>query len=387
MTKNLSSRVTSWEVLPTAALHGKILEMQKNGEEIIDLTVGVSNLPIPKSGEQAAIQAITQNNVPYTAIGGSSDLKKALQEKLVRENNINVELDQIISTTGAKQAIFEALYTITNPEDEIALFSPNWPAYTQTMTMLKLNPVFFRLDEIPSLSSKKISPKLKVIIINNPHNPTGKVLTESELKQIAQFAKKNNLYIIADESYEKLVFDGQFSSFYTIDESIRENLITIFSVSQSFSMMGWRMGYAVASSQIISSMEAIQSSITAATSGVTQAAVAKILEDESEYIKSLQTEFKQRRDEMFQKLSQISWLKCDCPSGGPYFWCDISQLNSNSTEFTSQLLDQQKVAVMAGESFGSPGWIRVAFNIEPIEVLEKAVRKIARFGQTFSKTS
>lgn len=385
MARALSNRVSKWEVLPTAALHGEVLEMQQQGVDIIDLTIGISNRPIPDSGKQAAIQAITTNDVPYTAITGSSKLKTAIQQKLQKENNISCDLEQILVTTGAKQAIFQTLYVLTNPGDEVAMVTPYWSAYTQIAAMLKLTPVFFTIDDIPNLAGKKYSPKLKALLFDLPHNPTGKVFRKDELKAVVSFAKKNNLYIIADESYEKLVYEGQQISLATIDKEFRNNIITIFSVSQSFSMMGWRLGYAVASKKIIAAMEAVQSSITAATSAVTQAAVAALLPNEALYVKSLREEFQQRRDVIYQKLTDIPWMQCDLPQSGPYFWCNIQQLTANSLDFAATLLQEKKVAVMPGEALGSPGWIRLAFNVQPIPVLEDAVHRIAQFGETYAK--
>lgn len=383
MNNTLSNRVVEWSVLPTAKLHGKILAMQQKGQAIIDLTIGISNVPIPDSGKHAAIAAIQTNNVPYTAIGGSDALKKTIQEKLARENGMRVKPENIIVTTGAKQAIFQALYCVTNPRDEVILFTPCWPAYTQIMTMLKLKPVFLTLSDLQTLPDKKVSKKAKILIVNNPHNPTGKLFTKAELTQLAAFAKKHNLIVLADESYEKLVYDGSFINFSTIAPQRKEKLITVFSISQSFSMMGWRLGYAVAQSSIIEAMEAVQSSITAATSAVTQAAITEILAKEHTYGVQLQKAFAQRRDAIYEKLSGISWLRCELPRSGPYFWCNIESLTNNTLDFSMKLLEQQHIAVMPGNAFGAPGWIRIAFNVQPVTVLETAITKIRKFGDTY----
>ena len=383
MTKKLSDRVSKWSVLPTASFHGKILQLQESGEKIIDLTVGISNLPIPKSGEKAAINSIKTNNVPYTAITGTAELKGAIQKKLAGENKIKVDTSNIIVTTGAKQAIFQALYSITNPGDEILLFSPNWPAYTQMASMLKLTPKFLPLDQISSLGKMSVGPKAKVFILNNPHNPTGKIFTKQELQEVGSFIRKNNLWCLSDESYEKLNYQENHLSFQTVNPDLKSRIITTFSVSQSFSMMGWRLGYAVADKEIIEAMEAIQSSITAGTSAVTQTAVANIINTEEDYVKKLTAEFKKRRDLVYPKLSSIPWMKCDLPDSGPYFWCDITSLTKNSLEFTSKLLQKQKVALMPGEAFGAPGWIRIAFNVAPVQILEEAIKRIVKFEKDY----
>jgi len=384
-TTQLSDRVSSWLILPNAALHGKILEMQNAGEEIIDLIIGISNLPIPDAGKKAAIAAITENNTPYTAVSGDSELKRAIQQKLKKQNNRKSELENIIVTTGAKQAIFQALYVLTNPGDKVAIIKPYWPAFTQIMKMLKIEPLPIDIDDVASIEKIIVDAKTKVLLFDSPHNPSGKVFTRQELLAILSFAKKNNLFIIADESYEKLVYEGEQISLATLDKSMQDNMLTIFSVSQSYSMMGWRLGYAVGNEKIISAMEAVQSAITAATPYISQAAVTAILNTNDTYVKNLVDEFKHRRDSVYKQLKKIDWIDLELPASGPYFWCNIKKLTPNSMEFSQKLLEEQKVAVMPGDPFGTPGWIRIAFNSQPISVLEDVVRRVAHFGKTYEK--
>lgn len=377
----LSHRVSAWSVLPTAAFHGEILALQNAGEKVIDLTIAISNRPIPDKGKEAALQAIQANNAPYTEIGGSTELKRAIRYKLKQENSIVTKNENIIVSTGAKQAIFEALYVLTNPGDRIALFRPCWPAFTQMMAMLKLNPVFLDFDDIHELSNSKNNPNIKVLILNNPHNPTGKVFTRNELEAVASFVKKQNVFVITDESYEKLVYEGEFINFRTIDESLKDRIVTVFSVSQSFSMMGWRLGYAIAQKEVIQAMNAIQSSITAAPSAITQTAVLGSITSQNTHIKNLVSDFKQRRNAIYKQIAAIEWITCKLPPSGPYFWCNIEKVTSDSLQFSRKLLDEQKVAIMPGEAFGTPGWIRIAFNSQPIPVLETAVKRIETFGK------
>lgn len=383
MPQQLSERVSAWSILPTAALHGNVLEMQQKGVDIIDLTIGISNRPFPEAGKQAAIEAIAANNVPYTAITGTGELKKAIQTKVQHENKIACELENIIVATGAKQAIFEALYALTNPGDAVAMVTPYWSAYTQMATMLKLTPVFFTLADIPQLADKKAPNNLKAFLFDLPHNPTGKVFTNAELESVLTFSRKNKITIIADEGYEKLIYDGKQISIGALADDEKDSVVSVFSVSQSYSMMGWRLGYAVSDKATIQAMEAVQSSITAGASAITQIAATAILSEEHAYIEKLVADFKNRRNEAHEALSQIPWMHCDLPESGPYFWCDITKLTSDSLDFAANLLEQQKVAIMPGESFGSPGWIRIAFNATPLSVLLDAIGKIVAFGNTY----
>jgi len=381
----LSNRVSTWSILPNAALHGKILELQNAGEEIIDLTIGISDLPIPEVGKKAAISTIKNNIVPYTAVSGDSGLKRAIQQKLKTQNKISAEFKNIIVSTGAKQAIFQALFVLTNPGDKVVLIKPYWPAYTQTLKMLKLEPFVIDINDIANINNIILDAKVKVLLFDLPHNPTGKVFTRKELGNFVSFAKKNNLLIIADESYEKLIYEGEQITLATLDKSMQNNILTTFSVSQSFSMMGWRLGYSVGNEEIISAMEAVQSSITAATPYVSQKAVSAILNTSDEYTSKLVHEFKKRRNAIYPKLNKIDWLMVENPASGPYFWCNIEKITKNSLKFSQRFLEEQKIAVMPGEPFGTPGWIRVAFNVQPTSVLEDAVKRLALFGKTYGK--
>ncbi|HSX09146.1 MAG TPA: aminotransferase class I/II-fold pyridoxal phosphate-dependent enzyme [Candidatus Saccharimonadales bacterium] len=368
-------------------MHGEILEQQNSGEKIIDLTIGISNRPIPSSGKKAAISAITNNNTPYTAISGDSKLKIAIQKKLKEENKISSTPENIIISTGAKQIIFQTLFALTNPGDKVALIRPYWPAFTQMLQILKLKPFIIDLQNIKTIKDLKTDTKVKILLFDLPHNPSGKVFTKKELSDILIFAKKNNLMIISDESYEKLVYTGKQISLATIDKSMNDFIITIFSVSQSFSMMGWRIGYAVAPKEIISALEAIQSSITAATPYVSQAALTAILTSHEDYTQQLLNDFKKRRDIIYPKLKEIEWIDVALPESGPYFWCNIKKLTNNSFDFTQKFLKQQKIAVMPGEPFGTPGWIRIAFNVHQADVLVDVVAKLATFGETYEKNN
>lgn len=371
--------------LPTAELHGIVLEMQNAGEKIIDLTIGISNLPIPDAAKIAAILSINNDKSFYTAISGDSKLKLAIQQKLIKQNELDYELDSIIVTTGAKQAIFESLYILTKPGDHVAIIRPYWPAHTQALKILKLVPFVIELDDIIRGNKIPNNPNVKVLLIDLPNNPTGKIFTVSQLISLLKFAKENNIYIIADESYEKLIYEGNHTSLATLDESMKDSILTVFSASQSYSMMGWRIGYAAGNKKIISALESVQSIITSATSYLSQTALTAALATDKTYNKNLITEFKKRRDTIFPKLTSIPWMECELPSSGPYFWCNIEKLTTDSAEFCTRLLEKEKIAVMPGDAFGTPGWIRIAFNIMPVAVLEDAVSRISSFGNTYEQ--
>ena len=328
---------------------------------------------------RAAMNAIKNNEVPYTPVAGTPALKEAISNKVWRENRIKAKSSEIIVTSGAKQAIFETLFVLTNPGDKIILFKPCWPALINICALLQLKPFFL---DISQKGHKSISEfrRAKVIILVNPHNPTGKVFSISELKSLVLFARRNKMTIISDESYEKLIYEGKHSSITSI--APRSNIITVFSTSQTFSMMGWRLGYAIAPPKIIEAMEKVQGPITAGASAVSQAATEAALKTTSP--QKILNEFLARRDYLFSTLIKIPWIRCSKPKGGAYLWCDISRLTKSSAFFANDLLTKKRVAVMPGESFGAPGYIRISFNSAPLSVLHKAVKAIEKIGNKLS---
>lgn len=357
----ISRRASHLHDLPTALLHGKVID-----KAIIDLSIGFSNQEPPQIAKQAAIQAIRKNKVPYEAVAGSARLRETIAKKIKRENHYTSSPEQIIVTNGAKQAIYEALFVLTNPGDRVLIFRPYWPAYENACYLLNLKPIFVSLENPPN-----VLPRAKILLLNNPHNPTGKVFSRTELVWILKQATKNKMTIIADESYEKLVYQGKHISIASLNKEIP--IISVYSASQSFSMMGWRIGYACGPVHVIQAMEAVQGPITASPNAVSQAALIAVLHSGSRHHAKQLKVFRKNRDLAYSKLTVNTDLKLKKPKAGPYLWINVHKHVNNVEGLQQYLLENKKVAVIAGENFGVSEYIRISFTSVSTKELLKAI--------------
>lgn len=267
-----SQRISAFRPLATTAMHGRVDEMKDRGERVIDFSIAISHFPPPRSVLTAIEDEITHHPLPYTAVGGGRKTRVALLRKLSGENNIEALPEEVIVTNGAKQALYEALYVLTDPGDQVLIFKPHWPAYVTTACLLGLEPVLVDLPQRITSEFLEGLPKAKIIIINNPHNPTGSVLSREELELLRDWLCNQKRWAIIDESYEKLLFEGCHTSLAALGDWREPGIVTIFSASQSYAMMGWRVGFALAPANIVSAMETLQGPITAAASALSQVA-------------------------------------------------------------------------------------------------------------------
>jgi aspartate aminotransferase len=309
-------------------------------------------------------------------------LRARLVEKVHSENHIDAKADEIIVTNGAKQAVFEALYALTDPGDEVIIFRPYWPAYIAAVELLGLRPILTDLPAEITSGTLAALPRAKVIIINSPHNPTGRVFSASELSCLKDWIASGNSYAICDESYEKLVFEGEHVSFAARCDWRELGIVTIFSASQSYAMMGWRVGFAVAPTPVVRAMETLQGPITAAASALTQIAAEAAFSSGDP--KRMLEDYRDRRSIALDLFANVRWLKMHSPAAGPYLWGDVSALTTDTVAFAEALLEQEKIAVMPGEALGVPGYIRLSFISDDADTLRRGVKGIIRFGDRFA---
>jgi aspartate aminotransferase len=302
-----------------------------------------------------------------------------LVEQRAREDNgIACEAAEVIVTNGAKQALYEALYAMTDPGDSVIVFRPYWPAYLATIELLGLRAVLVDLPATVTQATLDALPAAKVLVINNPHNPTGKVFDAAELGLLAGWMARSGCHAIVDESYEKLIFDGGHASLAALCDWRALGVVTIFSASQSYAMMGWRTGFAVAPRQLVDAMETLQGPITAAASALTQIAcdAAFASGDPVEMLR----DYRARRDLVMAMVAEVPWLRMHCPASGPYLWGDVGALGVDTLEFADRLLDDERVAIMPGDALGMPGYIRIGYISDDTATLREGVGRILRFG-------
>ncbi len=304
------------------------------------------------------------------------ELKEAIVQKLKRDNNLSYDVSQIVVSNGAKQAIFNALCAILNQGDEVIIPSPYWLSYPEMVKLAGGVPVFIDTAESNNFKitatqlEEAINDKTKAIIVNSPNNPTGAVYNEDELKSIASLAVKYNIYVISDEIYEKLIYNGKHVSIASFNEEIKNLTIIINGMSKAYSMTGWRIGYSVSNLEIAKLINNIQSHTTSNPNTIAQYASVAALNQGDETIKAMVAEFKRRRDYMLQRINKTDGLKAITPDGAFYIIINISDFIgteidglkiNGSIDFANFLLEKAKVAVIPCLPFGNDNYIRVSY--------------------------
>lgn len=370
----------------TIKLNTLAKSMKAHGIDVVDLTAGEPDFPTPKAICEAAINAINEGFTKYTAAAGIMELREKIAEKLSKENFIPVEAKNIVVTNGAKNAIFNALSAIVNPGDEVIIIAPAWVSYIPQVKLLGAIPIVlctsFENGFIPEISKLReiVNTKTKAIIINSPNNPTGAVYPKEFFKNLVELAQEAKFYIISDEIYEKLIYEGEHFSPASLS---MENVITVNGFSKAYSMTGWRIGYVAANDFIISNISKIQSHTASNVNSITQKAAVRAFDVDTNYMVE---EFRKRRDFLATELEKIG-VKFLKPSGAFYFFMDFSSFLGKSSmgkkletgfDVCEVLLKEFKLALVPGEGFEAPGFVRLSFAAS-MESLEKAINRIKGF--------
>ena len=385
---------------PTLAVTQKAREMKDAGKDVIGLGAGEPDFDTPNNIKEAAIDAIRRGETKYTAVDGTPKLKKAIQGKFSRENNLSYELSQISVGTGGKQIIYNAFMATLNPGDEVIIPAPYWVSYPDMVLLAGGKPKIVQCSEKnefkikPKELKKAISKKTKWLIINSPSNPTGSCYTEKELEELSEILIKNKkIYILSDDIYEHITYDG--FKFFTIAQidALKDRTLTMNGVSKSYSMTGWRIGYGGGPKEIIKAMAKIQSQSTTNPSSISQAAAVEALNGTQEFIKTRTESFKERRDFVVKSLNKIKGLTCFKPNGAFYVFPNCkSCLNKKDIknnkiktdkDFVESLLENAGIAVVQGSAFGLPGFFRISYATS-MENLQKALAKIQEFCENLN---
>lgn len=378
----------------TLAITAKAKKMKADGIDVIGFGAGEPDFNTPLNIQDAAIDAIQNGQTRYTAASGIVELKKAIVDKFKRDNNLNYKTSQIVVSTGAKQCLANAFQAILNPGDEVLIGAPYWVSYPELVQLSDGVPVFVDTEEKNSFKltvtalEKALTKNTKAIILNSPNNPTGTTYTKNELKEIADFAKKNDIIIISDEIYEKLLYGEEgHVSIASLSEDAYNRTIVINGVSKAYAMTGWRIGYAAASEEIISLMSNIQSHTTSNPCSISQyAALEALLGDQGE-VEKMKVEFKKRRDYMVDRINSIKNLSCVKPEGAFYVMINISNILNkkyegtvikDSLQFSDLLLEKEKVAVVPGIAFGVDNYVRLSYATS-IKNIEEGLNRIESF--------
>lgn len=369
-------------------------EMVKNGKDVIGFGAGEPDMDTPEYIKQAAKEALDKGFTKYTPASGTMDLKKAVAGRLLKKYGLEYQPTQIVISNGAKHSLFNALQAILNPGDEVVIIAPYWVTYPELVKMADGVPVYVEaLEENnfePALADIEaaVTGKTAAIIVNSPSNPCGCVYSKDTLMGIAKIAEDHDLYVVADEIYDELIYDGaRHFSFPSLSEDAYERTVLVNGLSKAYAMTGWRMGYTASSKKLASIMGSYQSHATSNPSSITQYASVAALSGPQDDLAAMVREFRARRDMMVSAINQIKGLYCIKPQGAFYVLMDISGLMgkksggrqiAGSMDFTECLLEESLVAVVPGIAFGADHFVRLSYATSR-ENIEKGIARIAGF--------
>jgi len=375
----------------TLEITAKANAMKAKGVDIISFSVGEPDFNTPENIQNEGIRAIKSGLTKYTPSSGIIELKKAICEKFKNDNNLDYKPSNIIISNGGKHSIYNALLAILNPGDEVIIGIPYWVSYPELVNIAGGVPVFIKtkeendfkygVDELEAIKTKKT----KAIILNSPSNPTGAIYSEEELRGIADWAVKNNVFVVSDELYEKLIYEGnKHISIASFNDEIKRLTILINGMSKAYAMTGWRIGYTAADDEIIKVMSNIQSHTTSNPNSISQYASVEALEGNQDSIEYMRKHFEHRRNTLYNGINEIGGLSCKLPEGSFYIMVNFSDLAgktfqgmkiNNSVDFANLLLEYANVAVVPGEAFGIDRYVRFSYATS-IENIEKGIKRI-----------
>jgi len=389
----LSNRIMQMSESETLAMTRITRELKAQGLDVINLSIGEPDFNTPEEVKEAAKQAIDENWTHYPPVPGYPELRKAISQKFKRDNNLDYAPEQIVVSTGAKQSIYQVVMSLVNPGDEVIIPTPFWVSYKEIVKVAEGKSVYVKttlendFKVTPAQLEAAITPKTKLIMFSSPSNPTGMLYSKEELKGIADvLARHKNIFVMADEIYEHINFEGQHQSLAQF-ENIKEQVITINGVAKGFAMTGWRIGFIGAPLAIAKACDKLQGQVTSATCSIAQRASIKAMEMEPETSKDIITmreKFRERRDMMFALLQDIPGMKVRLPQGAFYFFPEISSYFgkkydkytiNDSNDLAMYLLYEAHVAMVPGSAFGDDDCIRLSYATSN-ETLIEAVRRV-----------
>jgi len=387
----IAERAKKIKPSPTLAVDSRAKELKAKGFDIVNFGVGEPDFDTPEHIKEAAIRAIRDGFTKYTPVGGIDELKEAIIEKLERDNGLKYNKENIIVSCGAKHSLYNIAQALYGPGDEVIIPAPYWVSYPDQVLINEAQPVIvdtYEEDDFmlrPEALKDKITKRTKAIILNYPSNPTGFIYSKEVLQKIAEIALENNIYIISDEIYEKLIYDGKkHISIASLSEEIKNKTIVVNGLSKSHAMTGWRIGYAAGPAEIIKTMTKIQSQSTSNPTSISQKAAVAALKGSQDCVEVMRKEFEKRRDYIVREINKIPGISCKMPLGAFYAFPNVKSIlgrKSGDMEINSSmnlsiyLLEKAMVAVVPGSAFGAEGYIRISYATS-MENLSKGIERI-----------
>jgi len=392
--KELSRIASAVHASTTLAIDAKAKQMKADGLNVVGFGTGEPDFDTPENIKEAACAAIREGKTKYTPAAGIIPLRKAVAESMKRDLNLDYDFTQIVIASGAKHNLYAALRTLVNPGDEVILPAPYWVSYDEMIAMVGGVSVIVNAGEEQHFKitaeqlEAAVTEKTKAVIINNPSNPTGMLYSENELRAIADVCVKHDLYIIADEIYFKLLYDGRtFTSIATLGEEVKERTIIINGVSKSYAMTGWRIGYAAAPAHIAKIMANYLSHSTGAPSTISQWAAVEAFNGPQDTIEAMREVFEERRNYIVDRMNRIEGVSCIMPEGAFYVMMNIEKLKgktiggfeiNTSDDFAMAFLEKELVAVVPCSGFGAPDFVRWTYATS-MENIKEGLDRLEHF--------
>jgi len=379
----LSKKLSAISPSVTIGISTKVAELRRQGEEIISLSIGEPDFMTPMGAKEAAIAAIHDNKTKYDAAAGLLELREAICEKLRTENNLEYTPQEIVVSNGAKHAITNTLTALLDAGDEVLIPKPYWTSYPEMVKLCGGNPIFVETQKENQFKltvsdlKKIVTSKTKLLFITNPSNPSGAVYTKEELEPVVAFCVENNIYIIADEIYERICYLDTFTSVASLSEEAKKMSIVINGLSKSAAMTGWRLGYTACRPEIAKAIGTIQGHLVSHPSTITQWAALEAIKNCQSDMAHMVDQYRKRREESIQLFNTIDGVELVQPDGAFYLFANMSVIKNKlsydgsfSIEICNRLLEDHKLAVVPGIAFGLDDYIRLSYAADINDVRE-----------------
>lgn len=389
----ISEKAKSISPSSTLAIDAKFKAMKADGVDVVGFGAGEPDFDTPQYIKDAAIKAILDGKTKYTPAAGMVELRKAICKKFKDENNLDYTFDQIVVSNGAKHSLVNVFQAICNAGDEVIIPTPFWVSYPEMVKLADAVPVFLTTHEENDFKltaqelADAITDKTRAIILNSPSNPTGMVYTKDELNEIAKVCVENNIYVVSDEIYEHLIYEGSHVSIASLGEDIKDLTIIVNGVSKTYAMTGWRIGYTASHPAVAKVMANVQSHATSNPNSIAQYATLAALGGGRDEIKLMKQAFLERRNFMVDKINSIDGVSCLKPHGAFYVFMNISRLKGKtlagklietSDDFADVFLDKAKVAVVPGSGFGADDYVRWSYATG-METIKEGLSRLENF--------
>ncbi|MBS7626149.1 pyridoxal phosphate-dependent aminotransferase [Candidatus Bathyarchaeota archaeon] len=379
----ISERVRSIYPSLTLGITAKAKELKRRGVDVTNLGAGEPDFPTSNNIKEAAKRAIDNNFTYYTPTSGIEELREAIAEKLRRFNNVKYEPQEIVLSCGGKHSLYNIMQVLLNPGDETLLPIPYWVSYLEQVKLAGGRPVLIPAGEDGRINIDamrgSVTEKTRMVILNTPSNPDGKVLSRRELEAVADLALEHGLWIVSDEVYEAFVYDGlEHVSIASLSEEVKGRTVISNSFSKTYSMTGWRIGYTAGPVEVTSAIGRLQDHMTSNPTSISQIAALEALRGPQDFVERMVQEFSNRRRLMVSRLSDMENIECEIPQGAFYTFPKIKVPGLSSTDFAERLLNEAKVAVIPGLAFGKDGYLRLSYATS-IQEIDKGMDRMENF--------